>query len=112
MLTGRFPYGAGVAKCRTRAEQNKLKYASALASGKEIPAWVDGALKKAVHLNPEKRYEELSEFIYDLRHPNRAFLTNRPPPLIERNPLMFWKGLSLVLAVLLLVLLGTHPWLR
>lgn len=112
MLTGRFPYGTGVAKCRTRAEQNKLKYASALESRRETPLWVDGAIKRAVHLNPDKRYEELSEFIYDLRHPNRAYQTDRPPPLIERNPLMFWKSLSLVLAVLLLVLLGTHPWLR
>ncbi|MCX7150678.1 MAG: bifunctional protein-serine/threonine kinase/phosphatase [Rhodocyclales bacterium] len=112
MLTGRFPYGTGVAKCRTRAEQNKLKYASALVFGREIPVWVDGALKKAIHLNPEKRYAEISEFVYDLRHPNRAFQTNRPPPLIERNPLVFWKSLSLLLAILLLVLLGTHPWLR
>lgn len=105
MLTGRFPYGTGVAKCRTRAEQNKLKYAPALESRREIPPWVDGAIKRAVHLNPDKRYEELSEFIYDLRHPNRAYQTDRPPPLIERNPLLFWKGLSLVLAVLLVLML-------
>lgn len=112
MLTGRFPYGTGVAKCRTRAEQNKLAYASALESGREIPIWIDGALKKAVHLNPEKRYAEISEFVFDLRHPNRAFQTNRPPPLIERNPLMFWKSLSLLLAIIVVLLLGTHPWLR
>ncbi len=112
MLSGRLPYGTGVAKCRTRDEQNKLKYTSALASGREIPVWIDGALKKAVHLNPEKRYEELSEFIHDLRHPNRAFQTTRLPPLMERNPLMFWKSLSLVLAFLLLLLLSTHPMVR
>jgi len=112
LLTGRFPYGAEVAKCRTRAEQNKLKYASTLESGREIPVWVDGAIKRAVHLNPEKRYEELSEFIYDLRHPNRAYQTTKRPPLMERNPLMFWKSLSLVLAILLMLLLSTHPMVR
>ncbi|MCX7156499.1 MAG: bifunctional protein-serine/threonine kinase/phosphatase [Rhodocyclales bacterium] len=112
MLTGRFPYGVEVAKCRTRAEQNKLKYASALSGGREIPVWVDGALKRAAHLNPEKRYEELSEFIYDLRHPNRAYQTTKRPPLMERNPLMFWKSLSLVLAILLMLLLSTHPMVR
>jgi serine/threonine protein phosphatase PrpC len=106
MLTGRFPYGTGVAKCRTRADQNKLKYASALESRREIPLWIDGAIKRAVHLNPDKRYEELSEFIYDLRHPNRAYQTDRPPPLIERNPLLFWKGLSLALAILLVLMLA------
>jgi serine/threonine protein phosphatase PrpC len=109
MLTGRFPYGTGVAKCRTRAEQNKLKYASAIASGRQIPVWIDGALKKAVHLNPEKRYGEISEFIYDLRHPNRAYQTTRQPPLIERNPLMFWKSLSLLLALLLVLALTARP---
>ncbi|MDK9703966.1 MAG: bifunctional protein-serine/threonine kinase/phosphatase [Sulfuritalea sp.] len=109
MLTGRFPYGTGVAKCRTRAEQNKLKYAPALESRRDIPPWVDGAIKRAVHLNPDKRYEELSEFIFDLRHPNRAYQTDRPPPLIERNPLLFWKGLSLVLAILLVLALTARP---
>ena len=112
LLTGRFPYGAEVAKCRTRAEQNRLKYTSALASGREIPVWVDGALKKVVHLNPEKRYEELSEFIYDLRHPNRAYQTTKLPPLMERDPLVFWKSLSLILAFLLVLLLSTHPIVR
>lgn len=112
MLTGRLPYGADVPKCRTRAEQNKLKYTSVVEGGREIPLWVDGALKRAVHLNPEKRYEELSEFIYDLRHPNRIYQTTRLPPLIERNPLIFWKSLSWVLVILLMLLLSTHPIAR
>jgi hypothetical protein len=28
---------------------------------------------------------------------------------MQRNPLAFWKGLSLILFLMLLVLLGTHP---
>lgn len=102
LLVGRLPYGAEVAKCKTAAEQKRLKYASLLQTRRDIPVWVDGAIKKAVHPNPERRYEAISEFLYDLRHPNRTFQRDRSPPLIERNPLMFWKGLSLVLFVLLL----------
>jgi serine/threonine protein phosphatase PrpC len=104
MLTGRLPYGAEMAKARTRARQRKTRYVSAIDGESEIPIWVDGALRKAVHPDPDKRYGELSEFLFDLRHPNEAFLDARPP-LIERNPLLFWKGLSFVLACAVLLLL-------
>jgi serine/threonine protein phosphatase PrpC len=104
MLTGRLPYGAEVAKCRTRAAQNQLRYDSALRDDREIPAWVDGALRKAVHPNPGKRYGELSEFVYDLRHPNQAFLGKTRQPLLERNPVAFWKGLALLLAAAIVVM--------
>lgn len=84
----------------------KLKYATALDDNSEIPAWIDGVLKKAVHPDPYKRYEALSEFVHDLRYPNTDFINASPTPLIERNPLLFWKGLSLVLVVILVVLLA------
>ena len=106
MLCGRLPYGAEVAKSRTRAAQQKLVYRSVLDEEREIPAWLDDTLKKAVHVNPYKRYSELSEFLYELRHPSRAFLNATRPPLIERNPLMFWQGVSFVLAVVVVLLLA------
>ena len=112
LLTGRLPYGAEVAKCRTAAEQRKLKFAAIPESRRDVPVWVDGAIKKAAHPNPERRYEEISEFIHDLRHPNRAFLVHRRPSVIERNPLAFWKGVSLVLLMLVLALAASHPLLN
>ena len=112
MLSGRLPYGAEVAKSRTRAAQRKLRYQSVLDENREIPAWVDSALAKAVHPDPNRRYQELSEFTHDLRHPNKALLEERPPALIERNPLRFWQGLSFMLAMLLLVLLSSNSLVR
>ncbi|EJL80629.1 serine/threonine protein phosphatase [Polaromonas sp. CF318] len=106
MLTGRLPYGAEVAKSRTRAAQNRLRYDSALRDDREIPAWIDDVLRKAVHPDPARRYGELSEFVYDLRHPNRAFLHKTRQPLLERNPLAFWRGLALVLAAVIVVMLA------
>lgn len=106
MLTGKLPYGAQVAKCKTRAAQNKLSYDTVLDDEREIPAWIDDVLKKAVHPNPYKRYEELSEFIYDLRHPNKAFLNKRRAPLMERNPVFFWKSVSFILAIVIVILLA------
>jgi serine/threonine protein phosphatase PrpC/ribosomal protein L39E len=105
MLTGRLPYGAQIAKARTRSEQRKLRYASALDDNREIPAWIDAVLKKAVHPDPHQRYDELSELVFDLRHPNKTLLGSASAPLIERNPLLFWKALSLILMLVVLLLL-------
>ncbi|MGR9117074.1 MAG: protein kinase domain-containing protein [Gammaproteobacteria bacterium] len=105
MLSGKLPYGAQVAKARTRAAQMKLIYHSLLDEEREIPAWVDDAIRKAVDPNPYKRYQELSEFIFDLRHPNKTFLSKTRPPVIERNPVAFWKGVSLILILIVIALL-------
>ena len=105
MLSGKLPYGAEVAKAKTRAGQNKLKYRSVLSDDRAIPAWVDDVLKKTVNPNPFKRYEELSEFTYDLRQPNKTFLNKTRAPLLERDPALFWKGVSFVLAVIVVGLL-------
>ncbi len=106
MLTGRLPYGTQVAGIRTKAAQNKRVYATALDEHRAIPAWMDGVLMKAVHPNPHKRHEALSEFVHDLRHPNLAFLNPTRPALAERYPLLFWKGLASALGDLVLLLLG------
>ncbi len=105
MLSGRLPYGARVPQSRTREAQRRLTYASVLDETREIPAWVDEALKKAVHPDPDKRYGELSELVYDLRHPNETFLARTRPPLLERDPVTFWKGVCLVLAAVIAILL-------
>jgi serine/threonine protein phosphatase PrpC len=106
LLSGRLPFGTDVPKARTRAAQRRLKYRSVLDDESEIPRWIDEVLRKATHPDPDKRYEELSEFIHDLRHPNDAYLIRTRQPLLERSPAAFWKGMSLVLAVIILVLLA------
>jgi serine/threonine protein phosphatase PrpC/predicted Ser/Thr protein kinase len=105
MLTGKLPYGAEVAKSRTKAAQRKLRYQSLLDDKREIPAWIDAVLRKAVQPDPYKRYEELSEFTYDLRHPNKALLNAKSPPLMDRNPLVFWKCVSFILTIIIVILL-------
>ncbi len=101
LLTQRLPYGTRVPKCRTRVAQRKLKYLSARADDKAIPLWIDEAIRKAVHPEPWRRYQEVSEFVYDLHHPNPDFL-KKHHPLVERDPVLFWKMVSLALAMALL----------
>ena len=112
MLSGRLPYGAEVAKCRTQSAQRKLQYQSVLHEDREIPVWIDGVLAKCVHPNPFKRYEALSEFIQDLRRPNTAFLSKTRPALAERNPVAFWKGVSAILALVIVTLVFARYGVR
>lgn len=106
MLSGEFPYGVQVARCTTKAAQKKLKYASLESEDSKVPVWIDEALKKALQPDPYDRYNELSEFLYDLRHPNIAFVNRTRPPLIERHPVVIWKGISFILFGIILMLLN------
>nr|WP_278874045.1 serine/threonine-protein kinase [Variovorax paradoxus] len=106
MLTGRLPYGAQVARIRTRADQRNLQYRSALDAQRAIPAWIDEVLRKALHPNPLKRHEALSEFVEDLRQPHPDFLNRRGTPLVDKNPVVFWKCTALLLGMAVVVLLG------
>lgn len=106
MLSGRFPYGVKVARCTTKAAQKKLKYDSLDLEEIKIPAWIDETLKKALQPDPYDRYAELSEFLYDLRHPNIDFINRSRPHFIERHPVIIWKGISSVLFGIILLLLS------
>ena len=102
MLTGRLPYGAEMAKARNKSQQKRIAYRPARDHRRDMPVWTDGVLGKAVHFDPSKRYGELSEYTFELRHPDPEFLNPRSLPLIDRNPLLFWK----LLAALLMFIIG------
>lgn len=105
LLSGEYPYGTNVPKAKTISAQRNLWYNSLLSDDSEIPAWVDDAIRKAVHPLPDRRQEEIFEYIHDLRHPNKQFLDKTRPPLMERNPIAVWQGISLILAVIVVYLL-------
>jgi serine/threonine protein kinase len=108
MLTGWLPYGDGVARAKTPKAQASLVYMSACENAPRVPEWMDLALRKAVSINPADRYEAFSEFITDLSRPSDAFKRRTFTPLVERNPLLFWKALSVVLFLIILGLLATR----
>lgn len=108
LLSGRLPYGAQAARCKTKADLRKLRYIPLVPDERQIPDWVDATLRKALHPEPSKRYQELSEFIYDLRHPNTNYLQQTRAPLIERDPVVFWKSVSFILLLLVAYLLFRH----
>ena len=97
MLSGRFPYGSKVSRARTAKAQKRLVYESVTLHNPKVPAWVDEAIRKAVHPNPAERYQAVSEFLFDLEKPNAVLIDKRVVPLIERDPIAFWKVISALL---------------
>ncbi|NDW06261.1 bifunctional protein-serine/threonine kinase/phosphatase [Jiella pacifica] len=106
MLTGRLPYGAALARTRTAREQRRLAYRPAADEDRDVPDFVAGALRKAVSIDPARRYAEVAEFVHDLSHPNPAFTPRERQPLAMRDPVRFWQAVSTVLAVAVIVLAG------
>ena len=94
MLTGKLPYGANYANATDLHSFQKLKYISAMQHNPLVPYWLDKALEKALSIYPNARYEALSEWYQDLKHPNPQWLTQRQRPLIERHPEKLWKFLA------------------
>lgn len=105
MLSGKFPYKTDIALSRSLSAQRKLSYQSIINVDSELPLWIDDTLERALQVEPKYRYALLSEFIYDMRKPNKQFLAKSRAPLIERNPILFWQGLSFVLFCVVLGLL-------
>ena len=101
MLTGRLPYG----KEMTAKNIKRARYISLKRYNPEIPMWVDKAIEKAVHINPENRFSILSEFTYALNKPDSSLINNDYVPLIKRNPLRSWQIISFLLLVTNLILI-------
>ena len=105
LLTGRLPYGERLGREINAKAMARLRYVSARSERPDLPVWVDGALEKAVRLDPNRRYTVETELVYDLLHPSAEFTERRNPPLLERNPVGFWRGVALLALLANLVLL-------
>jgi serine/threonine protein kinase len=106
MLTGRLPYGTAVSQVRSRLDASHLLYRPARDETSPVPDWMDEALRRAVHPDPLRRQEALSEFVAELRAPGAGWRAKQHVPLMERDPVRFWQVISLVLAALVVLLLA------
>lgn len=99
LLTGHHPFGNAYQQAQQAKDFLALEYIPAYRRNPLVPLWMDGALRKAMQINAELRYDSLSEFLHDLKRPNPAFLQADQRPLLERDPLRFWQLLSGTLLV-------------
>ena len=99
MLTGELPFGGQLERCRKPDDFLKTRYIAAYRINPLVPVWIDGALRKALRYHPESRHQDVSEFIYELQHPNNKYLEREFQPLLQRDPVLRWQLLSAVLGV-------------
>ncbi len=105
-LTKTFPYGE-IERFQTPHFHAPKRTATLNAN---IPPWLDAVLLRAVCANPRLRYQNYSEFLFDLEHPDKvAPFHYAGSTWIERNPLRFYKtaffialGIVIYLAIKLL----------
>jgi len=74
----------------------------------DLPAWLDAAIGKAIAVDPRDRYGDVLEFAFELENGATRAEPRAPrkKSLYERNPLIFWRALCLLLVVLLIIALG------
>lgn len=106
MLTGQLPYGLQVARLRPGDDPRRLRYLPLAHHRPDLPDWLDAVLRKALHPQPARRQQAVSEFAHDLRAPGPDFQRRRTPPLAERDPVVFWQTLAALLALAVVTLLG------
>ncbi|WP_323813853.1 bifunctional protein-serine/threonine kinase/phosphatase [Cellvibrio sp. NN19] len=101
MLTGNMPFDGKLAQCRTESAYLNTRYTASYDLNPLVPFWMDGALRKGLRYDPERRHGDISEFLYELKHPNPKYKQQYRSLLMEKNPLRFWQGLSAVLFIAL-----------
>jgi serine/threonine protein phosphatase PrpC len=74
----------------------------------DLPAWLDAAICKAVAPRDSDRFADVLEFAFELEN---GAARARPvaagkKPLYQRNPLLFWQVLSMLLLISTVVLLS------
>jgi serine/threonine protein phosphatase PrpC len=75
----------------------------------DVPAWLNATIMRAISLRQDDRFGDVDELVFQLEAgQTRAAPVSRPRPLIERNPLVFWRLLCAVLAILLAISLWTR----
>jgi serine/threonine protein phosphatase PrpC len=106
-FTGEYPYGNPDATSQPRRTRP-----TALSSLRpDLPAWLQGLLGRAIAIDPAERFHDMTEFSVEMEMgPARAPPTvRRPQTFYERRPVLFWQGVSALLALaLLLILLLRH----
>ena len=76
----------------------------------DLPAWLDATVARVTAVDPRQRFGDVLEFAFELE--NGAATSPQVKPrrksLYERNPLLFWKSVCLLLTFLLFLALAVR----
>jgi serine/threonine protein phosphatase PrpC len=103
---GHYPYGEQEAFARPREK----KYTHLSKYRPDLPAWLDQILLTATAVDPDKRFRDVIELSYQIedglangaktRHENQSWL--------DKNPVRFWKSISVLFAIAFFIALILH----
>jgi len=103
-LTNKYPYGE-IEPFQTPSFKQAIvpsKY------NKNIPNWLDSIIMHSIELNPEDRYNNYSEMLYELENYQQVVpYYDKSKPLMQRDPLKFFK---IGFYVEFYILLGLFFW--
>ena len=102
MLTGKEPFAGKLNECKTAKAYLKTRYIPCNEINPLVPIWIDGAVRKGLRFESERRYGDVSEFLHELQTPNPKYKKHYNAALFEKNPLMIWQLTSAFLFVSLL----------
>ncbi len=106
MFCRAYPYGEIEPFSRPRFGKPQLL----CAKRPDLPAWLEAAVLKAIAVDPRDRFGDVFEFAFELE--NGAARAIAPAPrkksLHDRNPLIFWKAVSLLLLLFLIVAIASR----
>lgn len=103
-LTRSYPYGE-IERFQTPRFDQTPRHLTRL--NPAVPPWLESAVLRAVDSDEQRRYQNFSELLYALDHPTEVSAYHRKGiPLFERNPLLVYQLLCLVLLLLNLLQLA------
>jgi protein phosphatase len=102
MLSGQLPFKPMQRATVTQTHYDQWQYRNIKQYRSELPFWLDMSLQKCTHADPKFRYQAYSEFETDLNKPNLTAIEEyKNLPILERDPVKFWQGVSLILFIAL-----------
>jgi len=106
LLTNRLPYKELGQLSEAPKKYHLWRYIPLTTYRKDLPSYLDVVLAKALSANPSQRYEHYSEFISAFNTRPEGTQETFNLPLIERDPVKFWQGISGILLLLLFISLS------
>ncbi len=106
ILTNRLPYKE-ISQLEAIPKQfNLWRYKPIVTYRKDLPNYMDSVMSKALAANPANRYEHYSEFLAEFNVTDKNQLNiQHNIPLLERDPVKFWQGISVILFITLISVL-------
>jgi serine/threonine protein kinase len=101
-LTKKYPYG----EIEPFATPTFKEVKKPSTYNKNIPDWLDSLILRSISVDKDKRYQNYSEMMYELKSPQKvkAFFPKNST-LIQRSPVLFYRSAFTIVFIINIILL-------